>query len=84
MGQTSRPWRIHELAQDFRRKDVLALRTPSAADDFRRPVHLVGSGDSARGSPRSVLPKATSTAPTGGWPSRTPQRPPSRGSRECV
>jgi hypothetical protein len=26
-GQTSRPWRIHELAQEFRRKDVWALPT---------------------------------------------------------
>ena len=28
-AQTSRPWRIHELTQDFRLEDVWALPTPA-------------------------------------------------------
>jgi hypothetical protein len=36
---TSRPWRIHEIAPDFRVEDVWAFRTPGAGpDDF--PVML--------------------------------------------
>jgi hypothetical protein len=35
----ARPWRIHEIAQDFRLEDVWALPTPGGPDDF--PV-LVG------------------------------------------
>jgi hypothetical protein len=30
------------------------LPTPGGADDFRRLVHLIASGDPSRGSPRSV------------------------------
>src|SRR6266540_5252970 len=50
-AQTSRPWRIHELTQDFRLEDVWALPTPGGADDFRRLVHLIASGDPSRRSP---------------------------------
>jgi hypothetical protein len=53
-AQTSRPWRIHELTQDFRLEDVWALPTPGGADDFRRIVHLIASADPLRGSSRSV------------------------------
>jgi hypothetical protein len=35
---TSRPWRIHELAPDFRLEDVWALPTPGGPDDLRRLV----------------------------------------------
>src|SRR4051794_30293698 len=35
---TSRPWRIHELVQDFRLEDVWALPTPGGPDDFPRLV----------------------------------------------
>src|SRR3954465_5424878 len=31
---TSRPWRIHEIAPDFRLEDVWALPTPGGPDDF--------------------------------------------------
>ena len=44
-ARTSRPWRVHELTQDFRIEDVWALPTPGGADDFRRLVHLIASGD---------------------------------------
>src|SRR5262249_59538049 len=53
-AQTSRPWRIHELTQHFRLEDVWALPTPGGADDFRRLVHLIASGNPSRGAPRSV------------------------------
>jgi hypothetical protein len=53
-AHTSRPWRIHELTRDFRLEDVWALPTPGGADDFRRLVHLIASGDPSRGSTRSV------------------------------
>jgi hypothetical protein len=49
-AQTGRPWRIHELTQDFRLKDVWALPTPGGADDFHRLVHLIASGDPSRRS----------------------------------
>lgn len=35
---TSRPWRIHELAPDFRVEDVWALPTPGGRSDFHRLV----------------------------------------------
>jgi hypothetical protein len=53
-AQTSRPWRIHELTQDFRLEDVWALPTPGGAEDFHRLVHLIASGDPSRSSPRSA------------------------------
>jgi len=53
-AQTSRPWRIHELIEDFRLEDVWALPTRGAADDFPRLVHLIASGDPTRSSPRPV------------------------------
>ncbi|RJL23011.1 DUF2867 domain-containing protein [Bailinhaonella thermotolerans] len=46
---TSRPWRIHEIAPDFRVEDVWAFRTPGAGpDDF--PVMLAALR--ARTAPR--------------------------------
>jgi hypothetical protein len=53
-AQTGRPWRIHELTQDFRLEDVWSLPTPGGADDFPRLVDLIAAGDPSRGSPRSV------------------------------
>ena len=43
-----------KLTEDFRLEDVWALPTPGGADDFRRLVHLIATGDPSRGSPRSV------------------------------
>jgi hypothetical protein len=42
-AHTSRPWRIHELAPDFRLEDVWALPTPGGPDDFPRLVRLATS-----------------------------------------
>jgi hypothetical protein len=51
---TSRPWRIHELTQDFRLEDVWALPTPGGADDFPRLVALMASFDPSESSPGAV------------------------------
>src|SRR5687767_1526898 len=44
-AHTSRPWRIHELAPDFRLEDVWALPTPGGPDDFPRLVRLGATDD---------------------------------------
>jgi hypothetical protein len=50
-AHTSRPWRLHELASDFRVEDVWALPTPGGPGDFLRLVDLLASGDGlSRGS----------------------------------
>lgn len=47
-AHTERPWRIHELAPDFRLEDVWALDTPGGPEDLARLVDLVArSEDSA-------------------------------------
>src|SRR5215831_6525089 len=51
---TSRPWRIHELAADFRLEDVWALPTPGGRDDFPRLVQLIASSDPSRSSSAAV------------------------------
>jgi hypothetical protein len=53
-AHTSRPWRIHELTQDFRLEDVWALPTPGGADDFPRLVSGIASGDLSKSSSRAV------------------------------
>jgi hypothetical protein len=47
---TSRPWRIHVLAKDFRVLDVWALPTPGGPDDFPRLVRLMAEFDPGRSS----------------------------------
>jgi hypothetical protein len=49
-AHTSRPWRIHEFAHDFRLEDVWALPTPGGPDDFSRLVQAIASGDPSHGS----------------------------------
>lgn len=44
-AHTSRPWRIHEFAHDFRLEDVWAMPTPGAVHDFPRLVAMMTSGD---------------------------------------
>ena len=44
-AHTSQPWRIHEIAPDFRLEDVWALPTPGGPDDFPRLVQLLASSD---------------------------------------
>ena len=47
-SHTSRTWRIHEIARDFRLEDVWALPTPGGPDDFPRLVRQVAAGDPSR------------------------------------
>jgi Protein of unknown function (DUF2867) len=55
-AHTSRPWRIHELAGEFRLEDVWALPTPGGRDDFPRLVRLLASRtDPARASGSHVV-----------------------------
>lgn len=51
-AHTSRPWRIHEIAADFRLEDVWALPTPGGPDDFPRLVRQTARSDGpVTGSP---------------------------------
>jgi hypothetical protein len=47
-AHTSRAWRIHELAPDFRLEDVWALPTPGGPDDLARLVRQFASGNGSR------------------------------------
>jgi hypothetical protein len=49
---TSRPWRIHEIAYDFRLEDVWGLPTPGGPDDFPRLIQGLASGDPGQGPSR--------------------------------
>jgi hypothetical protein len=49
-AHTSRGWRIHELAADFRVEDVWALPTPGGPDDFPQLVEAFASVDPSRDS----------------------------------
>ena len=49
-AHASRPWRIHELAGDFRLEDVWALPTPGGPDDFPRLVERMVSFDPSQAS----------------------------------
>jgi hypothetical protein len=51
---TSRPWRIHELARDFRVEDVWELAGRGGPEDFPRLVQLIASQDPAKGSSRAA------------------------------
>jgi hypothetical protein len=52
-AHTSRPWRIHEIAPDFRLEDVWALPTPGGRDEFPLLVEGFTSGDASQ-SPSQV------------------------------
>jgi Protein of unknown function (DUF2867) len=49
-AHASMPWRIHEVADDFRLLDVWPLPTPGGPDDFPRLVRLVTTYDPTQGS----------------------------------
>ena len=53
-AHTSRPWRIHELTDDFRLEDVWALPGVGRADDFPRLVQRFVSLDPTHTSSRPV------------------------------
>jgi Protein of unknown function (DUF2867) len=49
-AHTSRPWRIHEIAPDFRLEDVWALPVRGGPDDFPHVVRMIASLDPSQGS----------------------------------
>ena len=51
-AHTSRPWRIHEIAHDFRLEDVWALPTPGGPDDLHLLVEGIAEADPAQGGSR--------------------------------
>src|SRR6476619_3093969 len=53
-AHTSQPWRIHEIAPDFRVEDVWALPTPGGPDDFRRLVEQAAIVDPSQMSSWTV------------------------------
>lgn len=53
-AHTSRPWRIHEIAPDFRVEDVWALPTPGGPDDLPHLLALFVSADFPEGAPLPV------------------------------
>src|SRR5688572_30980742 len=53
-AHTERPWRIHELAPDFKVEDVWALPTPGGRDDFHLLVEGIAGSDPAAQSPSRV------------------------------
>ena len=53
-AHTSRPWRIHEIAPDFRLEDVWALPWRGGADDFPRLIRAIVQQDPSRSPSRSV------------------------------
>lgn len=46
-AHTSQPWRIHQIAPDFRLEDVWALPTPGGPEDFPRLVRQFAAGDTS-------------------------------------
>jgi Protein of unknown function (DUF2867) len=53
-AHTSKPWRIHEIAPDFKLEDVWALPTPGGRGDFPRLVEALAAGNPGRTSPRAA------------------------------
>ena len=51
---TSQPWRIHELAGDFKLEDVWALPTPGGPDDFHYLVEGFAAGSSGESPSRAA------------------------------
>jgi hypothetical protein len=54
LAHTSRPWRIHDVAPDFRVEDVWALPTPGGPGELRRFVSAFVSSDFPDGAPMLV------------------------------
>jgi hypothetical protein len=69
-AHTSRPWRIHEIAPDFRLEDVWELPLRGGPEDFPRLVGMITSGNLARSSSRAVRALSATRARIGelfGW-----------------
>jgi hypothetical protein len=57
-SHSARPWRIHEIAPDFRLEDVWALPTPGQREDFPRLVEWLASRDNPSGASSSAPVRA--------------------------
>ncbi len=53
-AHTSRPWRIHEIAADFRVEDVWALPTPGGPGDFHLLIENFANADTDESSSVAV------------------------------
>ena len=53
-AHTSRPWRIHEITQDFQLEDVWALPTPGGHDDFHLLVEALARATRRRRAPPAL------------------------------
>jgi hypothetical protein len=53
-AHTSRPWRIHEIAPDFRLEDVWLLSVGGGEGDFPRLIERLASSDPSQSSSRVV------------------------------
>jgi Protein of unknown function (DUF2867) len=53
-AHTAQPWRIHEVARDFRVEDVWELPVTGGPDDFSRLVEGFASADPSQGAPGPV------------------------------
>lgn len=53
-AHTSQPWRIHEIAPDFRVEDVWGMPVDLAPDQFPRAVEVLAGFDTDRSSSRTV------------------------------
>jgi hypothetical protein len=54
-AHTSQPWRIHEIAGDFRLEDVWALPTPGGPGEFPRLVETVAAFKSSSRAVRALF-----------------------------
>src|SRR5688500_3391459 len=53
-AHTSQPWRIHEIAPDFRLEDVWGIPAPGGPEEFPRAVRLLSSFDPSRSGSLAV------------------------------
>jgi Protein of unknown function (DUF2867) len=63
----SRPWRIHEVAPDFRLEDVWALPAQGGAEDFATLLEVMASLDPADGNSRATRALFDIRWRVGGW-----------------
>lgn len=66
-AHTSRPWRIHEMVDDFDLADVWALPTPGGPDDLARLAHVIASTDESLLSNPLVLVLFSIRMRLGAW-----------------
>jgi hypothetical protein len=53
-AHTSRPWRIHDVTENFRLEDVWALPTPGGPDDLPRLVRQIAAGNTSSNPSRAA------------------------------